>query len=107
MISPIPVGFSYYPLGVFLAYILYSFNLPNGVYFFIQVWPLIIAMFGALLTAVALGLSKAFAKRIVWVHFYAMAIGTIFLFAAGLLLMLNWGESRIPSMAKINNHAFR
>lgn len=85
------MALSYYQCGVYMAFILNAFNSIdlswNERDFF--VWSPAIALLGAFLAAATLSISKAIAKRIVWLHYYLLAAGSALLLGTGLTLIIN------------------
>lgn len=94
------MALSYYNCGVYLAYIFHSFNLHE------TGWPIwnkfdpinfvcapLLAVAAAFVCAAILVLSKYVAKRIVWLHYYLLALGSIFLLVSGIVLVTNRGET--------------
>lgn len=88
------VGLSFYQCGVYLAFIFHSYNhvvseWRSQTYF---VWALLFAVLGGYLATMLLSLSRALVKRIVWLHYYLLAVGSALLLAAGLVLIISRGE---------------
>lgn len=86
-----PVALSYFPCGSYLAFLLHSFNTLDRVYYFDNsfIWALSLAIISACVCALILVLFKTVVKRIVWLHYYLLAIGSVFLLASGIVLITN------------------
>lgn len=93
------MALSFYNCGAYLAFIFHSFHIKE------QGWPWgnfdsvvfviapLLALVGAFAAATILVLTKYIAKRIVWLHYYLLALGSVLLLVSGILLVTNRGET--------------
>ena len=87
------VALSYYPCGAFLAFILHSYmTIENTLREYSFIWALCFGIVGALFATLVLTISKAVAKRIVWLHYYVLAVGSALLLVAGIVCTQNYGN---------------
>ena len=81
---------SYYPLGVFLVFLLHSYNtIAVTLRDYSFIWALLFGIIGAFLAACALTVSKFLRKRIIWIHYYLSAFGSVLMLIAGIVLIEN------------------
>lgn len=86
--SHIPVALSFYPCGSFLAFLLHSYTtIDKTLRDYSFIWALAFAVIGAFVAALILTISRALAKRIVWLHYYLLAIGGTLMLLSGIVLV--------------------
>lgn len=89
------MGLSYFHCGSWLGYTMYTFNLPDNNHRNVLIWPQALVMTSALIAGSALAITRAFTKRIPFIHFYLMAVGSLFMLISGLVLIINLGKSHV------------
>lgn len=82
------VALSFYPCGSFLSFLLHSYTtIDKTLRDYSFIWALGFAAIGAFVAALILTISRAVAKRIVWLHYYLLAIGGTLMLLSGIVLV--------------------